>query len=484
MATHWADIQKNVFTRWANEHLKDRGYHIEDVGKDLNDGLLLINLLEIISGKSFGRYNRHPVVPFQKIENCQMVIQFVEKEGIKLVNISGDDIAYNRLKLILGLLWTLVLRYQINKKKNNKDTTAKNELLEWVRSKIPEYDIQNFQKDWNDGRAICGLVNAVEPDSCPGHRDLDPKNKAENAKKGIDIAYDQLGIPQIVLPDEMTNPRVDEHAMMAYISYFRDLDEKNRQERREAADRAHADAAKCRAYGPGLTEGIIGEDASFTIVNPTGRGKIEVRVEGPDNDAKVEVKENGDGTYSVSYHPTVPGTYRVHVTLDGVHIPGSVFEVTVLESLNLGGEGKIRVFYSTTSASSETTRPLQELLESKSVHLRPDFEPWIAVDILEPKDRDLVFKKAGVKKLPIVYIDDVYIGSMEKIFELEKSGQLDNLLKSNKFKFDAAAAAAGPSQVTVAAPAPVAAAPVQKCKCGAVRKPPTAKFCSCGKKFK
>lgn len=53
----------------------------------------------------------------------------------------------------------------------------------------------------------------------------------------------------------------------------------------------------------------------------------------------------------------------MHVTLDGEHIPGSIFHVVVLEQQSLGGEGKIRVFYSTTSAKSEKTRPLQELLE-------------------------------------------------------------------------------------------------------------------------
>jgi hypothetical protein len=43
-----------------------------------------------------------------------------------------------------------------------------------------------------------------------------------------------------------------------------------------------------------------------------------------------------------------------------------------------------------------------------------------------------VFGKAGTKKLPIVYIDDVYVGDSERIFELEASGELDRLLKFNE----------------------------------------------------
>jgi hypothetical protein len=28
---HWADIQQNAFTRWVNEHLKERGLHVNDL---------------------------------------------------------------------------------------------------------------------------------------------------------------------------------------------------------------------------------------------------------------------------------------------------------------------------------------------------------------------------------------------------------------------------------------------------------------------
>ena len=33
--------------------------------------------------------------------------------------------------------------------------------------------------------------------------------------------------------------------------------------------------------------------------------------------------------------------------------------------------------------------------------------------------------QAGTRKLPIVYVDDAYIGDADRIFELEKNGQLD-----------------------------------------------------------
>jgi len=181
-----------------------------------------------------------------------------------------------------------------------------------------------------------------------------------------------------------------------------------------------------------LVEGIAGEDALFTVVLPDGsNSKLDIKVEGPADNAKVDVKKNPNGTYSVKYLPTTPGNYRVHVLVGGEHIPGSIFNVAVLESESLGGEGKIRVMFSTTSSNEKSRRDrfaLETLLQQKKVHLRSDFEPWIAVDICDKEDRDAIFRKAGTRNLPIVFIDDKYVGDYDTLVELEQNGKLDALL--------------------------------------------------------
>eukprot|EP00954_Amorphochlora_amoebiformis_P000989 78032-Amorphochlora_amoeboformis.AAC.1 len=71
------DIQQNTFTRWVNDELKLRGLKVDDVKTDLKDGLMLINLMEIISGKKIGRYNKHPVIIQQKLENLNIALNFM-----------------------------------------------------------------------------------------------------------------------------------------------------------------------------------------------------------------------------------------------------------------------------------------------------------------------------------------------------------------------------------------------------------------------
>ena len=65
---------------------------IEDLEVDLSDGIALINLLEILSSKSLGKYNAKPKLRVQKIENAQFALKFLAQEGVKLVGISAEGL--------------------------------------------------------------------------------------------------------------------------------------------------------------------------------------------------------------------------------------------------------------------------------------------------------------------------------------------------------------------------------------------------------
>lgn len=92
--------------------------------------------------------------------------------------------------------------------------------------------------DWNDGKAICALVNALRPGLCPNHASLSSSDNLANATKGIGLGSDKLGVPALILPSEMIHPKVDKLAMMTYISQYRDLKD-------------FTDADRCEAYGHG-----------------------------------------------------------------------------------------------------------------------------------------------------------------------------------------------------------------------------------------
>ena len=72
------------------------------------------------------------------------------------------------LKLITGLVWTLILHYSIAVPMNliggpGKKPTAKQVIVSWIKRNVSDLHISNLTTDWNDGRAIGALVDAVQP---------------------------------------------------------------------------------------------------------------------------------------------------------------------------------------------------------------------------------------------------------------------------------------------------------------------------------
>ena len=239
-----------------------------------------------------------------------------------------------------------------------------------------------------------------------------------NAELGLSRA-ERLGVDRLIFANELVNPKIDSLALQTYIAQFRNI------------PNSLADAERIKASGHGLRDGIVNQPSNFNVIVPSDlKGKLTVFVEGPKDKAPVVLTPTSTG-YDCSYTPTLPGHYVVHILYEGIHVPGSPFHVNVLDEESLGGEGKIRVFFSTTQSSNKghaDVRSLTSLLEAKKVHLRHDFEPWHAIDCFDRDDREAVFRKAGTRNLPIVFVDDKYIGDYDKIQKLEEEGKLDGIL--------------------------------------------------------
>ena len=142
---------------------------INSLDTDLSDGLRLIALIEVLSQKHVGRFNKRPTFRQMKMENVALALNFLEQERIKLVSIDAQSIVDGNLKLILGLIWTLILHYSISmpmmegEDESVMDLTPKQRLLGWIQNKIPQLPITNFSRDWQDGRALGALVDNCAP---------------------------------------------------------------------------------------------------------------------------------------------------------------------------------------------------------------------------------------------------------------------------------------------------------------------------------
>ena len=133
----------------------------------------------------------------------------------------AEDIHEGNLKLILAVLWALIQRYQIAEgEPQTRQSNAKKRLLAWVNACLPENNIKNFTTDWNDGRNLSALVDYCKPGLIPNHATLDPNDRLENVTKAMDIAEQELNIPQVLHPEDLAVYYPDEMSVMTYISGY------------------------------------------------------------------------------------------------------------------------------------------------------------------------------------------------------------------------------------------------------------------------
>lgn len=205
------------------------------------------------------------------------------------------------------------------------------------------------------------------------------------------------------------------------------------------------------AEGPGLVAGEVGHVGKFTVITDnSNKGPLSVCISCPAVSIPVPyVKSEKRKTYTehrVLYIPTEPGTYEIFIKWGEDGIRGSPFKVFIndvnqddvslsrdVSAEELGGSGKIRVYYAATSMKAKVQRDkdmMELFLKEKGILCHPKFDSWIALDVgMSKKQRDRVFKKAGHRATPLLFIDDQCIGTYEDVVMMDKDGALDSYLK-------------------------------------------------------
>ncbi|EMR70755.1 putative alpha- sarcomeric (f-actin cross linking protein) protein [Eutypa lata UCREL1] len=222
MDQKWIHVQQKTFTKWLNTKIAARKLQVKDLVTDLSDGVMLIHLLECLSNESLGRYAARPKLRVQKFENANTALDFVKSRGIQMTNIGAEDVVDGNRKIILGLIWTLILRFTISDI-NEEGMTAKEGLLLWCQRKTAcyeEVDVRDFSGSWNDGLAFCALLDIHRPDLID-YDALDKSDHKGNMQLAFDIASKEIGIPDLLDVEDVCDvAKPDERSLMTYIAYW------------------------------------------------------------------------------------------------------------------------------------------------------------------------------------------------------------------------------------------------------------------------
>ncbi|KAI4555587.1 hypothetical protein MJG53_019277 [Ovis ammon polii x Ovis aries] len=192
----WEKQQRKTFTAWCNSHLRKAGTQIENIEEDFRNGLKLMLLLEVISGERLPKPDRGKM-RFHKIANVNKALDYIASKGVKLVSIGAEEIVDGNVKMTLGMIWTIILRFAIQ-----------------------DISVEGKRLGWKDGLGLCALIHRHRPDLID-YSKLNKDDPIGNINLAMEIAEKHLDIPKMLDAEDIVNtPKPDERAIMTYVSCF------------------------------------------------------------------------------------------------------------------------------------------------------------------------------------------------------------------------------------------------------------------------
>ncbi|XP_071992014.1 dystrophin isoform X2 [Engystomops pustulosus] len=228
------DVQRKTFTKWINAQFAKFGKHpVEDLFSELQDGRRLLDLLEGLTGQKLVKEKGSTRV--HALNNVNKALQVLQKNKVDLVNIGSADIVDGNHKLTLGLIWSIILHWQVKDVMKGimadlQQTNTEKILLSWVRQSTrnyPQVNVINFTSSWSDGLAFNALIHSHRPDLFEWNNVLSQQSAVHRLDHAFNTAQQHLGIANLLDPDDIATAHPDKKSILMYVtSLFQVLPQK------------------------------------------------------------------------------------------------------------------------------------------------------------------------------------------------------------------------------------------------------------------
>uniref|UniRef100_A0A8C4YTE3 Microtubule actin crosslinking factor 1 n=1 Tax=Gopherus evgoodei TaxID=1825980 RepID=A0A8C4YTE3_9SAUR len=184
------------------------------------------DVLERYKGSGGGGPREKGRMRFHRLQNVQIALDFLKQRQVKLVNIRNDDITDGNPKLTLGLIWTIILHFQISDiyiSGESGDMSAKEKLLLWTQKVTAGYvgvKCTNFSSCWSDGKMFNALIHRYRPDMVDMER-VQIQSNRENLEQAFEVA-ERLGVTRLLDAEDVDVPSPDEKSVITYVSSIYD----------------------------------------------------------------------------------------------------------------------------------------------------------------------------------------------------------------------------------------------------------------------
>ncbi|XP_005390440.1 PREDICTED: calmin isoform X2 [Chinchilla lanigera] len=321
------NVQKRTFTRWINLHLEkcDPPLEVTDLFVDIQDGKILMALLEVLSGRSLLHEYKSSSHRIFRLNNIAKALTFLEESNVKLVSIDAAEIADGNPSLVLGLIWNIILFFQIKELTGNLSRSSPSSslspgsggtdsdssypptptaernvaiavkdqrkaiktLLAWVQRKTRKYGVavQDFAGSWRSGLAFLAVIKAIDPSLVDMKQALE-ESPQENLERAFRVAHDALHIPRLLEPEDIMVDVPDEQSIVTYVAQF------------------------LERFPELEAEEFMDPDKEVPIESTF----VRIRETPPEQESKVLLlTQNGERTYTVNHETSHPPPAKVFV---------------------------------------------------------------------------------------------------------------------------------------------------------------------------
>uniref|UniRef100_A0A3Q2PVA7 Calponin-homology (CH) domain-containing protein n=1 Tax=Fundulus heteroclitus TaxID=8078 RepID=A0A3Q2PVA7_FUNHE len=201
---------------------------VEDLFSDLCDGRRLLELLEGLIGHELEKGTTR----VHSLNNVNRALQILQKNNVDLVNIGAADIVDGNHKLILGLIWSIILHWQVKDVMKDvmaglQQTNSEKILLSWVRQntrQYPQVNVVNFSSSWNDGLAFNALIHSHRPELFDWSAVEKKTSAIDRLEHAFSKAEQHMGIERLLDPEDVAVSHPDKKSIIMYVtSLFRVL---------------------------------------------------------------------------------------------------------------------------------------------------------------------------------------------------------------------------------------------------------------------